>query len=49
MSSRLTYKYNLGQNECDCGRKNIFEEDIEEDRDDPDVGNEVQKGTKFVT
>lgn len=38
------------QNQCDCGRKNISEEEIEEDGDDteediaivhPDVGNEV--------
>lgn len=41
------------QKECDCGRKNTSEEDIEDDGDDteediaivhPDVGNEVRKG-----
>jgi hypothetical protein len=38
------------QKQCDCGRKNISEEEVEEDGDDteediaivhPDVGNEV--------
>lgn len=45
------------QKQCECGRKNISEEEIEEDGEDteeeiaivhPDVGNEVSKSNDLL-